>query len=382
MTNAGNLDNQTLKILRIKWGFAAVLGWVLLIGFFVWLQRWWEYPNPVRWLIVSGFAMTYLLGLFWRGLENNHRLGETELLPTLGLGNILSITRGYILVVFCGFLFSPWPNSGWSAWLPGLLYTLAALPDYLDGAAARLTNHVTPLGIDLDISIDSLGVLGVTLLSVQYGQVPWWYLPVGLARYIFLGGIWIRKKLGVPVYDLPYSIRRRGFAALTMGLFFVILYPVFTPPGTHVAATIFAFYLLGGFLWDWGLTIGWLPAIPGARTLYLEKLVVQYVPFLLRLLLCLWGLTKLLPELLTTRGPILLWAEALVVLCVALGIAGRINSIAALVILGLHQAIAPLGNLQLGLIILYTNLLFLGTGMLSLWPVENRLIYHRPGDLQ
>ena len=48
-----------------------------------------------------------------------------------------------------------------------------------------------------------------------------------------------------------------------MGLFFVILYPTFTPPGTYIAATVFALYLVGGFLWDWLVTIhGSLQHIP------------------------------------------------------------------------------------------------------------------------
>jgi CDP-diacylglycerol--glycerol-3-phosphate 3-phosphatidyltransferase len=376
-----NTNNQILRNLRIKWGLTAFFGLVMLIGTYTWLRTWWEHPNPLRWLLLSGLALTYLLWVTWRGLGDNHRHGEDELLPTLGLGNILSISRGFILVVFCGFLFSPWPT-GRMAWLPGLLYTLAALPDYLDGTAARLTNHVTRLGETLDISIDSLGVLGVTVLSVQYGQVPWWYLPVGLARYIFLAGIWLRKRLALPVHELPFSVRRRGYAALTMGLFFVILYPVFTPPGTYIAATVFAIYLLGGFLWDWLLTIGWLPAQPGARYLRLENLVVNYLPLLLRALLFTWGLAVYLPNLLSNSGAILLWAEALVIMCLVLGIAGRVAAIAALVILGLHQASAPLSVLQLGLIILHTNLLFLGTGRFSLWPFENHLIYRRIGDSQ
>jgi CDP-diacylglycerol--glycerol-3-phosphate 3-phosphatidyltransferase len=375
-----NSRPQILKILRVKWWLTAFWGLVLLTSTFTWLRTWWSHPNPLRWLLMSGLAMAYLLWVLWRGLGDNHRKGEAELLPKLGLGNILSIARGFILVVFCGFLFSPWPNTGRTAWLPGLLYTLAALPDYLDGAAARLTNHVTRLGEALDISIDSLGVLGVSVLSVQYGQVPWWYLPVGLARYLFLAGIWVRERLGLPVYGLPFSVRRRGYAALTMGLFFVILYPVFTPPGTHIAATVFAIYLLGGFLWDWFLTIGWLPAQPGARYLRLENLVANYLPVPHRILLFSWGLAIFLPELLSNTGSILLWVEAAVIVCLILGIAGRTAAIAALVILGFHQAAAPLDSLQMGLIVLHTNLLFLGTGILSIWPVENHLIRRRVGD--
>jgi len=264
--------------------------------------------------------------------------------------------------------------------LPGMLYTLAALPDFVDGIAARLTNHITKLGEYLDISIDSLGMLGVSLLSVQYGQVPWWYLFVGLARYIFLAGIWLRRKRNLPVYDLPFSVRRRGYAALGMGFFFVILYPIFNPPGTDVVALIFAIHILGSFLWDWLVTIGWLPTQPPEKYLPFENFAVLYLPILLRLLLVLWGFAFLLPNLLTLGRSSFLWLEATVVLCLILGIAGRAMSIVALVILGIYQITAPLDTFQLGLMVLYTNLLFLGTGKFSIWPIEDRLIFHRVGD--
>ena len=273
---------KTLKKLRHQWIFWSILGVLQWLVFFSWLQTWWQRPYTLRWLMISGLALSYLLWIFWRGLPDNQRPQEGALLPTLGLGNVISILRGFILVLFCGFLFSPWPDLSWKAWLPGLLYTLAVLPDFVDGIAARLTNHITKLGETLDISIDSLGVLSVSLLSVQYGQVPWWYLSVGLARYFFLAGIWLRKKMNLPVYDLPFSVRRRGYAALAMGLFFVILYPVFKPPGTYIAANIFAIYILGGFLWDWLVTIGWLPTKPGEKYLRIENLIVKYVPLILR----------------------------------------------------------------------------------------------------
>ncbi len=371
---------QTLKKLRRKWLLTASFGLLLWLCTFSWLQSWWQHPYPLRWLSISGLALGYLLWVLWRGLSDNHRKGENELLPTFGLGNLLSIARGFIMVLFCGFLFSPWPDIGWTAWLPGLLYTLAALPDFVDGIAARLTNQVTKLGETLDMTIDSLGVLGVSLLSVQYGQAPWPYLFVGLARYIFLAGIWLRQKINRPVYDLPFSVRRRGYAALGMGLFFALLYPIFKPPGTHIVALIFAFYILGGFLWDWLVTIGWLPDQPGKGYQYLEKIFVQYVPLGLRLVLLLWGLTTFGPELLSTGGSIFLWVEAGVALCLILGIAGRISAVAALVVLGFYQAAAPLDSVQIGLLMLYTHLLFLGTGTFSLWPIEDQLIYHRVGD--
>lgn len=373
-------NTQRLKKLRKKWLLAAVIGILLWLCFFSWLQSWWQQPYPLRWLLVSGFVLCYLLWLLWNGLADNHRQGETELLTTFGPGNLLSIGRGYIMVLFCGFLFSPWPDDGWTAWLPGLLYTLAALPDFVDGIAARLSNHVTKLGETLDMSIDSIGVLCVTLLSVQYGQAPWPYLLVGLARYIFIAGIWLRNKLKLPVYDLAFSVRRRGYAALGMGLFFAILYPIFTPPGTHVVALIFSAYILGGFLWDWLVTIGWLPATPSSRYQDLEYWIVQHIPLALRLTLVFWVLNIFGSGMLFDSGSFLLWMEAGAALCLILGFAGRISAVVALMVLGLYQSVTPLDTAQIGLLVLYTNLLFLGTGKLSLWPVENRLIFRRIGD--
>jgi CDP-diacylglycerol--glycerol-3-phosphate 3-phosphatidyltransferase len=165
-----------------------------------------------------------------------------------------------------------------------------------------------------------------------------------------------------------------------MGLFFVILYPIFTPPGTHIVALIFSAYILGGFLWDWLVTIGWLPVKPGKRYQDLENWMVQQLPLALRLILVFWVLNIVGSGLLLAGESYLLWIEAGAALCLILGIAGRISAVIALVVLGLYQSTTPLDTAQMGLLVLYSNLLFLGTGKFSLWPVENRLIYHRIGD--
>jgi CDP-diacylglycerol--glycerol-3-phosphate 3-phosphatidyltransferase len=381
MTTAVVISNQqVLKTLRLKWGFAGACGLFVWLISFTWLRTWWEPPYTLRWLLMSGLALGYLLYSLWGGLTDNHRPGEKNLLPTFGLGNRLSILRGFIMALFIGFLFSPWPGPGWEAWLPGLLYTLAVLPDFVDGIAARLTNHITRLGETLDISIDSLGVLGVSVLAVQYGQVPWWFLFVGLARYFFLAGIWLREKRNLPVFDLPFSVRRRGYAALAMGLFLVILYPVFKPPLTHIAAAVFAAYILGGFLWDWLLAIGWLPPHPGELYRRIERIIVQVAPLLLRVVLLLWLVIIQIPDLFSEQGSWLVWVETGAVLCLILGVIGRISAIVALVALGFQHTGVPLDSAALGLLVLCANLLFLGTGAFSLWPVEDRLIFRRVGD--
>ncbi len=163
--------------------------------------------------------------------------------------------------------------------------------------------------------------------------------------------------------------------------------PVFGYPVPHLQTTgnisrSWNFYHLhsGGFLWDWLVTIGWLPTKPGEQYLRFENLIVKYIPLFLRLLLILWGFAFLLADLLAQGRSPFLWLDAGVVLCLILGIAGRVMAIAALVILGFYQTAAPLDTFQLGLIVVYTNLLFLGTGNFSLWSGEDRLIFHSVGD--
>ena len=171
--------------LALTWLVVWVLGFRLLQGV-------WPYAN--RWLLFSGLTLAYCLWLLWRYLPENHRAAETALLPRLGLGNRLTLLRGLAIALLAGFLFAPWPQ-GALAWVIALLYTLASSADYFDGAAARKTNHATQLGSRLDMEFDALGVAVVSLLAVWYGQVPWWFLGVGLARYGFVAGLaWRRRR--------------------------------------------------------------------------------------------------------------------------------------------------------------------------------------------
>ncbi len=70
-------------------------------------------------------------------------------------------------------------------------------------------------------------------------------LPVSvLANYL-------RKRRGLPLFDLPPSQIRRPFAALQMGFIAVVLMPVYFPPVTQVAAWVFMLPFLANFLRDW-----------------------------------------------------------------------------------------------------------------------------------
>jgi CDP-diacylglycerol--glycerol-3-phosphate 3-phosphatidyltransferase len=283
----------SLVSLRRRWlALALLFGLVLWCGYQLLGARW----DPVfawRWAVVVACVLVYELSHLWRGLNDNHRPGEVTLLPTLGAGNVLTMLRGLALGLLAGFLFSPWP-SGRLAWLPALLYTASILADYVDGYLARITHHATLLGEKLDIEFDALGILIATSLAVNYNQLPWWYLLLGLSRYLFLFGIWWRKRRGSPVYDLPPSTHRRIVAGFQMGFTSVMLWPIVYPPATMLAGVAFAIPFTASFVRDWFVISGRID--PASRSyLKIRRVVIvvftRWLPVFLRtsvVLLMVW----------------------------------------------------------------------------------------------
>jgi CDP-diacylglycerol--glycerol-3-phosphate 3-phosphatidyltransferase len=327
--------------------------------------------------------VSYELVVLWLHLGKNHRAGEEEVLPGLGWGNYLSLLRSCFIAGLMGFLFSPWPT-GWLAWLPTIFYGLAVTVDFFDGYVARLTNHVTLLGETLDMSFDSVGMLAAALLAAQYGQVPAWYILIALARYLFLAGLWLRKQYGKPIFELPKSNRRRFLAGMQMGFTAVILWPILSPPGTWIAATLFGSSLLFSFAIDWLYISGLIK--PGSiRTPAIQKqfqevsaLALRLGQFGLALALCLSGMVENYPNPMPIT--ILNWLIMVVSVLVLLGIAARTGSWIGLVLLGLSQIYASLTAIQIALGISFFLIGLLGSGPYSLWAPEDNLIFRRAGE--
>ena len=323
------------------------------------------------------------------------------MLPTLGLGNHLSMLRGLFIGLLAGFLFASRPVEP-LAWLIALLYTAASIADWLDGYVARRANHATVLGQRLDMEFDSLGVLIVSLLAIGYGQLPIWFLSVGLARYLFVFGLWWRNRTARPLYDMPPSIHRRIMAGMLMGFMTVVLWPIVPAAMATIAAYVIVIPVLLGFSRDWLFVSGRLQAANPTyrriqRTLYL--LVARWLPLLCRLLLPLAMLQILrvaipwnqpqawLDLLLSWHVPIpaalatLLSVTAVLgTILVFLGIAARIASIALFFPIGFD--IATRGLIwpnALALICALCIALF-GSGLFSLLQPEERLLTRRSGE--
>ncbi len=255
-------QRQEIATLRWQWLIvAACYGAALLAGFNL-LRQGVDPQQSLQWLVFSAIAMAIQLGILWWALPYNRRQGHSLaagesplLLPTLGYANAITLLRGLCTCMLAGFLFAPQPE-GRLAWMPAILYTLERLVDFADGYVARVTRRETRLGEILDIEFDGLGILIAIVLGIQYGKLPPWYLLLGLGRQLFVLGMWLLRRAGKPVYDLPPSEHRRMIAGFQTGFITVVLWPLWPPAVTLPAAYVMAIPLIFSFGRDWLVVSG------------------------------------------------------------------------------------------------------------------------------
>ena len=381
MFNANGSAKNILYGLRLRLGiFVALSAGFAILGYLV-LRQAWTPESAVRWLILAGSVLLYQSVVLGSNLKKNRRAGEAGLLPGLGPGNHMTLLRGLLVAGLVGFLFSP--ASAGLAYLgsrhPLLLSRYRRFSGWFSGAAHE---YATRLGEVLDMSFDGLGVLAAALLAVQYGQVPVWYLSVAVARYVFLAGMWLRKISGQANTELPPGMRRRLFAGFQMGFIGVILLPVFSPPGTTFAAGLFAIPFLVGFGKDWFIVCGLLK--PTGHSPRKTPLALIGPPALRLIASGLAGLvffSRLSPA--ADQIPVaIVILELVAASLILLGVAGRISAVAGLILIGLSQQFTGLTSPQFMLVAIYTALLFAGTGALSLWAPEDRVLFSHLGEVR
>lgn len=392
-------EQPSLSSLRWRWCFVALAYAVsIAAGYLIVRNNWLLYA--ANWAIWSLIVFAIHIGILWWGLKHNHRRHEKDLLPTLGYGNGLTLTRGLVICLLAGFLFAPRPD-GLLAWAPALLYTVACLLDYLDGYVARITGHTTVLGEILDMEFDGLGMLVAVTLAIQYGQIPPWYFVLGVARQLFVFGMWLRQRLDMPVRDLPPSDNRRLIAGFQMGFMTVMLWPTLAPPTTTLACYMFSIPLAFSFGRDWlvvsGLVDANAPGYQRARR-WIKRWSERRIPLALRIVgfavmlllyfgpqphVALWRFyvaETAIPPLALLFGTLALLSPVAVVLFL-LGIGARTASI---VLLGtaLLDMLAVGFAWQTNGVLLISALWVLqaGGGDFSLWNIEERLLRRRLGE--
>ena len=104
----------------------------------------------------------------------------------LNLPNTLTFGRIVMIPLCLWFLAQDTPKSGFWA---GIVFTLAALTDVLDGYLARKRGQVTVLGQFLDPLADKLFVLGTLVYLVARGRVPEWLVVLLMSRELAITGL-------------------------------------------------------------------------------------------------------------------------------------------------------------------------------------------------
>jgi CDP-diacylglycerol--glycerol-3-phosphate 3-phosphatidyltransferase len=106
--------------------------------------------------------------------------------PTLNLPNQLSVLR----LGLCGLLLIslsfPWPYAAFGALV---IFTIASLTDWLDGAIARRYNLITDLGKLLDPLADKILITGTLVGLVERHVAPMWMVVLIIAREFLITGL-------------------------------------------------------------------------------------------------------------------------------------------------------------------------------------------------
>lgn len=378
MPSSPSNSQNPLRALRTRWLLLLLLSGLLLAGGYFFFLQVWSPQNAVWWVFLSGLGLVYQLAQLWRDLNLNHHPGEQRLLPRFGLGTKVSFVRLLTISFLLGFLGQPMPHGSF-AWIPLLLYLAANMSDFLDGYLARITNYVTRLGQKLDTDLDGRGLLVVTFLAFSYGKVPWWFLPVGLARYLFIFGLWWRKRQGKAIYDMQPNMGRRAFAGVQMGFSTAMLTPLFSPPETYLAATLFMLPFLSNFLADWGQVSG-RSALYNSWEAFLKTLrgiTSTWGALLTRVAAAIFLLLRLLAGSPSASYSII---EGLAIIALALGSLGRFTAAIILIETGFRQQFGALGLLDWLILTSCSALLFWGTGSFSLWQPEDNWVQRPAGE--
>jgi len=387
------IDNQqNLMLLRWRWLLVAIVYMASLLLGYNFLCQAWQSGREVQWLVVATATMVLFLSIFWWALHHNHRPAEATLLPFLGYGNGMTLARGLCTALLAGFLLAPHPTGG-LAWLPAILYTVERLLDYFDGYVARLTGQETKLGTILDMEFDCVGFLLAVLLCIQYGKLPVWYLVLGLARYLFVLGLWLRKQAGNPNAALPPSDHGRMIAGFQTTFVSIVLWPSVSPLITLLASYLFAIPLCYSFGRDWLVVSHVLdPEARLYRTMRqtIKQIFERWLPTVARVvgaLLAGWLLWRVEPTFAAYAGQgfaapwtalAVCWAVAAVLLL--LGVLGRFAALALFCLAALDILANGLHWTDNGLLFICTLIvLHLGSGQFALWQPEERWVHMKLG---
>ena len=249
------------------------------------------------------------------------------------------------------------------------------------------------------MEFDGLGMLIAISVAICYGQLPLWYLLLGLGRQLFLAGLWLRQRAGLSINEMMPSANRRIIAGIQMGFICVILWPILTPPLTTITCILFSIPLAASFGRDWLVVSGQLrPNTNRYQMLHRwsRRIIQAWGPVACRTIGTLigsWFMWRSWPQLYAWHGLVetiqidsirsvwlgLLLSAPFFLVTYAAGILGRVS---ALLLLAVAFTDLIVGGPNLLNILFLTTLAWViqfGSGLFSIWSPEEALLRRRAG---
>ena len=364
---------QALFSIRARWAFFFLFGQLAMLAAWTLLGASWSTMAGAAWAALSSLVFATQLFLLWFDLPKNVPVRGGKLLPRFGPGTWFSLLRILALSMLAGFLWSPRPE-GWLAWLPFALYLFYCLADLADGYAARAAGMMTRLGEKLDLDLDGRGLLVATLLAIHYGTVAWWFVLIGLARYLFVFAAWVHKQAGGSFRLRPSSLRR-PLAGAQMGFGVAFLAPGLPAEVTSFVSSLTMLPFLGNFLVDWFTGAGWLGFDNRLGRHQLWQAASNWVLLCVRVAL----LSLLVWRFSAARLDLYSVFDIFLGFVLVLGLSGRLAAFALLVETGFRLQGRAMQAQDYVILFGGMILLYLGTGAISLRGMKEGWIFRRWG---
>ena len=131
----------------------------------------------------------------------------------------------------------------WSIFAAGVLFSLAALTDWLDGYLARRLNQTTPFGAFLDPVADKLIVVSALIVLVTYHHTAWLTIPslIIVGREIVISAL--REWMAEMNDSVAVAVNYLGKVKTTLQMVAITLLLI-VPVDTQSATTTIGYVLL------------------------------------------------------------------------------------------------------------------------------------------
>ncbi|MFW5685542.1 MAG: CDP-alcohol phosphatidyltransferase family protein [Spirochaetota bacterium] len=241
---AGLLSTIAITLLAVLTALGFAFGWGI---------------RTVHAVLVVVVPSAYLTVVVWTRAFENRPSWSDPLRARVGPANSITLSRA-VAIAFVPAIELLDSGSRTGRWVAFALYAAFLLADLADGFVARSRDERSLLGRTLENEADSLGVLAVSIYLVIAEIVPWYILLAGVARYLFVIAVWVRRAVGATVYPLQHSSSGRILAGIMMNSMLLCTVPAFPTWAARTLMPVAAIPFLLGFVRDYfGVSTGrWL----------------------------------------------------------------------------------------------------------------------------